>query len=382
MGIGRIETTKIGEYISLSWANGIVKVRSNEKARFQDHVGWFTAVGQNNDFDKAMEAAGFHIIEIQHSDAIKKHWNIGEELHFLPITMGTPSTSVFALMRASEKAAEAGVGVRWPKDDSSKVGIVGYIKELADNGVYIAVKVGAHSRMCEYLLRAIADHSRCCQFADSIIDRSKHPDPVELYEIVLTLTSGDQTVFGKGNATSLVVPIISGHPQELTKDHIIQHYITSEEIKSKAIAEFTNIQQWAKSFNASSQVDEGSSEPENNGNGTHTSNGNGSGAQKPAQQATNGNDKEEVTLIGIVTDQKVNDKRTWMGFKLFTEDEQEQFCTIFFKGVVQKALETIEEGDSILVTGYYEDDKLVVKRFEPYDAAKLSAVEQADEIPF
>jgi hypothetical protein len=292
--------------------------------------------------------------------------------------MGTPATSTSALLRMKEKAAHSGVGIRWPQGERALVGVIGYIKPLAEKGYMQPFKIGARSLMVNYVLKSLADHTRICQFADSIVDRSKHPDPVELYEIVWKLGPGEQTAFGK-ESTSLVVPIVSMHPAQPDADYIKTHYLTNEEIKRKAEADFPAIQQWANGFNNGSET---TPELEGNGNGTHTSNGNGSGAQKPAQQATTGNDKEEVTLIGIVTDQKVNDKHTWMGFKLFTEDEQEQFCSIFYKGVVQKALEAIEEGDSILVVGYYEDDKLVVKRFEPYDAAKLNAVEQADEIPF
>jgi hypothetical protein len=211
------------------------------------------------------------------------------------------------------------------------------------------------------------------------VDRSKHPDPVELYEIVWRLGPGEQTAFGK-ESTSLVVPIVSMHPAQPDAEYIKANYLTNEEIKTKAENDFPGIQQWANGFNNGT---ESAADGENVGSSGSGGSSEGNGSQKSAQQTTGGNSKEEVTLIGIVTDQKINEKRTWMGFKIYTADEQEQFCTIFFKGVIQKALTEITEGDSILVVGYYEDDKLVVKRFEPYDAAQIEVTaEQTDQIPF
>jgi hypothetical protein len=382
MGIGRINNVQT-DYPSIGWGNGLMKARKDSKARFSEYVGFFVAAGEDHNLDKAMEEIGYSTIEAQHprqgtEPIVKKHWNLGETLDFLPITMGTPATTTNTLLRMKDKAAQAGVGIRWPQGERALVGIIGYIKPLAEKGYMQPFKIGARSLMVDYILKALADHTRVCQFADSIVDREKHPDPVELYEIAWKLGPGEQTAFGK-ESTSLVVPIVSMHPAQPDAEYIKATYLTNEEIKRKAEADFPAIQQWANGFNNGTE----SATESVNESGNSTNEGNGkNGAQKPAQQATGGNGKEEVALIGIVTDQKINDKRTWMGFKLFTEDEEEQFCTIFFKGVVQKALTEITEGDSILVVGYYEDDKLVVKRFEPYNAAKLGVEQTEDDIPF
>jgi hypothetical protein len=378
MGIGRIDNVQT-DYPAIGWGNGLMRARKSSKERFSEYVGFFVTAGEDHALDKAMEEAGYSTIEAQHprqgaEPIIKRHWNLGETLEFLPVTMGTPATATSALLRMKDKAAQAGIGIRWPQGERALVGIIGYIKPLAERGYMQPFKIGARSLMVDYVLKALADHTRVCQFADSIVDRQKHPDPVELHEIVWRLGPGEQTAFGK-ESTSLVVPIVSMHPAQPDADYIKANYLTSEDIKRKAEVDFSAIQKWANAFNNGT---ESAAEGESGSNESSTSNG----AQKPAQQATGGNGKEEVALIGIVTDQKINDKRTWMGFKLFTEDEEEQFCTIFFKGVVQKALAEITEGDSILVVGYYEDDKLVVKRFEPYDAAKLGVEQTEDEIPF
>jgi hypothetical protein len=380
MGIGRIDNVQT-DYPAIGWGNGLMRARKSEKARFSEYVGFFVTAGEDHNLDKAMEEAGYSTIEAQHprqgaDPIVKRHWDLGENLDFLPVTMGTPATATSALLRMKDKAAQAGVGIRWPQGERALLGIIGYIKPLAERGYMQPFKIGARSLMVDYVLKALADHTRVCQFADSIVDRSKHPDPVELYEIVWRLGPGEQTAFGK-ESTSLVVPIVSMHPAQPDAEYIKTHYLTSEEIKTKAENDFPAIQQWANGFNNGT---ESSAEGANEG-GSSASEGNGrNGAQKPTQQAT-GSKGDEVTMVGIVTDQKINDKNTWMGFKLYTPDEQEQFCTVFFKGLVQKALNEIEEGDSIQVVGYYEDDKLVVKRFEPYDAANLG-VEQAEEIPF
>jgi hypothetical protein len=381
MGIGRIDNIQ-SDYPAIGWGNGLMKARKNEKARFGEYVGFFVTAGEDHALDKAMEEAGYSIIEAQHprqgaEPIIKKHWNLGETLGFLPVTMGTPATTTSALLRMKDKAAQAGVGIRWPQGERALVGIIGYIKPLAERGYMQPFKLGARSLMVDYALKALADHTRVCQFADSIVDRQKHPDPVELYEITWWLGPGEQTAFGK-ESTSLVVPIVSMHPAQPDASYIKANYLTNEDIKRKAEADFPAIQQWANGFNngAESTAESASNEGSTSGEGTDKN-----GSQKPTQQTTNGKG-DEVTMVGIVTDQKVNDKKTWMGFKLFTEDEQEQFCTIFFKGVVQRALNEIEEGECIQVIGYYEDDKLVVKRFEPYDAAKLGVAQTEDEIPF
>jgi hypothetical protein len=381
MGIGRIDNVQT-DYPAIGWGNGLMRARKSEKARFSEYVGFFVTAGEDHNLDKAMEEAGYSTIEAQHprqgaDPIVKRHWDLGESLDFLPVTMGTPATATSALLRMKDKAAQAGVGIRWPQGERALLGIIGYIKPLAERGYMQPFKIGARSLMVDYVLKALADHTRVCQFADSIVDRSKHPDPVELYEIVWRLGPGEQTAFGK-ESTSLVVPIVSAHPAQPDAEYIKTHYLTSEEIKAKAEADFPAIQQWANGFNNGT---ESSAEGANEG-GSSASEGNGrNGAQKPAQQATGGKG-DEVTMVGIVTDQKINDKNTWMGFKLYTPDEQEQFCTIFFKSVVQKALAEITEGDSIQVVGYYEDDKLVVKRFEPYDAARIGVEQTEDELPF
>jgi hypothetical protein len=382
MGIGRIDNVQT-DYPAIGWGNGLMRARKDTKARFSEYVGFFVAAGEDHNLDKAMEEIGYPTIEAQHprqgaEPIIKRHWNLGETLEFLPVTMGTPATAKSALLRMKDKAAQAGVGIRWPQGERALVGVIGYIKTLAEHGYMQPFKLGARSLMVDYILKALADHTRVCQFADSIVDRQKYPDPVELYEIVWRLGPGEQTAFGK-ESTSLVVPIVSMHPAQPNAEYIKATYLTNEEIKRKAEADFPAIQQWANGFNngAESTAESASNEGSTSGEGTDKN-----GAQKPAQQATGGNGKEEVALIGIVTDQKVNDKKTWMGFKLFTEDEQEQFCTVFFKGVVQRALAEITEGDCIQVIGYYEDDKLVVKRFEPYDKAKFGVEQAEDEIPF
>jgi hypothetical protein len=273
MGIGRVETVQT-EFITIGWGNGLMKARELEAKRHSDFVGFFTEVGRNHDLDEAMKQAGIKQIEAQHprdngSPLLKIHWNLGDTLRFYPVTQGPPATSTNLCLsqRLYQRTINAGIGLRWPEESNAQFGVIGYLEPLIQVGYIEPVKLATRSLMVDWFLRSLVDHVRVAKFADGIVDRQKHPDVVELYELAWLLGPGEQVTFGK-TKTSLVTPVVSQHPRELTKDHIKSIYLRDDDlgqaVREKALLDWEAIQEWARAF-AQGTGDQFTDEQQGNG---------------------------------------------------------------------------------------------------------------------
>jgi len=226
--------------------------------RFTEYVGFFTEAGRSTDLDAAMQQAGMEKIEAQHprdsgDPIIKTHWNLGETLRFFPVTQGPPATSARLCLgpRLYQRTVDGGIGLRWPNGENAQMGVIGYLEPLIQVGYIEPIKLATRSLMVDYLLKALADHVRVAKFADSIVDREKHPDVVELYELAWVIGAGEQVTFGK-DKTSLVTPMVSQHPHTLTKEHVRSIYLKDDDlgqaVREKALLDWEAIQEWAKAF--------------------------------------------------------------------------------------------------------------------------------------
>ncbi|MEN9935097.1 MAG: hypothetical protein RLZZ387_1676 [Chloroflexota bacterium] len=259
MSIGRNRVRMVQESMTVQWANGKNEGRLTPgQGRFVSHVGFYAEVGKDHEFDTAMEAAGISQMEIRHPRQggpaqVVRHWNLGEQIRLFPITSGPVAPTVAASLsqRNINATVEAGIGIRWGRAEGerSKLAMRGYLQ--VGGTVYPRpVQISVRSRMTDELLTALIDHVRVCELADSLVDRAKHPDVVQLYELALPLGAGKEEQWGKGETTT-VFPLASLHPQGVDLPYL-RGLWRPEHIVETALRDWPDVQAWAQEFSFAS----------------------------------------------------------------------------------------------------------------------------------
>lgn len=237
------------EVPALQWANGRTEARPLGTGRFIGHVGFHSECGRDDDFDAWCIDSGVTKIEIRHprdtgAPAIVAHWDFGSAIRFFPITSGPAYASVQALIKARD-TAQSGIGAAWPQGERSRLAVRGF---LMIGRAYTLVQLGVRSKMTEHLLAALIDHTRACEAADGLVDRAKHPDPVCLHEIALTLGAGDERPVGR-KETTMITPFVSGHPAVLALPYLWGAW-RPEALHSQAMEAWDSVVAWAQEYAA------------------------------------------------------------------------------------------------------------------------------------
>ena len=361
--IGRNDTIQT-EYKSVSWGNGLVKAKTaTSGGDYVDFSGFFAEAGDSSEFDAAMKLAGFETMETEHPNdggvpTYKSHWNLGRELAVLPITMGVPgATSRICLNeRNRPRLGDSGIGLAWvTRQTRSGVkpqtvfSVIAYIPKLISVGYTTPIRLSAKGMMTEYLIQALADHTRLAKFADNIVDRQKHPETIGLWEIEWRVGRGEKKVpfTGRNGASSLVFPVVSLHPRELTKDYVMKHYIKGDvraAIVERLEDDWSAVQDWARGFNAASGTTNTDPSPSNSSS-------------------------EEYE--GIVIDLSTSDNGVPSKFDLGVENDVLK-CIVWDHSI----LDDIDDGDVVHVTGK-------MRSHEKYgDQFVVSSVVKNTEAPF
>lgn len=262
MAIGRNKIRQLADAMTIQWANGKNEARITPgSGRFVSHVGWYAEVGRDDEFDTFVERAGIPQMEIRHPRPgapaqIVRHWNLGERLRFFPVTSGPVAPTVAASLSQRNIAAtiEAGIGLRWGRGEGerSKMAIRGYLQLTigeanSDWVVYPrAVQISVRSRMTDELLTALIDHVRVCEIADTLVDRVKHPDVIQCYELALPLGPGKEEQWGKGETTT-VLPLASQHPERVDLPYLRSLW-RPDQVVDLALHDWPDIQAWAQEF--------------------------------------------------------------------------------------------------------------------------------------
>jgi hypothetical protein len=255
MTIGRNRVRMVQDAMTVQWANGKNEGRLTPgQGRFVSHVGFYAEVGKDHEFDAAMEAAGISQMEIRHPRQggpaqVVKHWNLGEQIRLFPITSGPVAPTVAGSLSQRNIAAtvEAGIGIRWGRAEGerSKLGIRGYL-QVGGTLYPRPVQISVRSRMTDELLEALIDHVRVCEQADNLVDRAKHPDVVQLYEMALPLGAGKEEQWGKGETTT-VFPLASLHPRDVDQAYLRSLW-RPEAVVEMALRDWPDVQAWAQEF--------------------------------------------------------------------------------------------------------------------------------------
>lgn len=255
MALPRRNTVRtIAEAPVIQWANGRHEGRPIGAGRFASFVGWFTEQGKDHDLDAWCHELNVAQVEIRHprsggTPAIVKHWSLGEALRVFPVTSGpvAPTVASSLAQRNVGSTVEAGIGIRWGRGEGerSKLAVRGYLQ--VDGALTPGlVQVSVRSRMTDELLAALVDHVRVCELADSLIDRAKHPDVVQCYELALPLGAGKEEAWGRGETTT-VYPLKSQHPEAPALPYLRTLW-RPEDVVARALADWAGVQAWAQEF--------------------------------------------------------------------------------------------------------------------------------------
>ncbi|GAB4439284.1 MAG: hypothetical protein OHK0015_33920 [Chloroflexi bacterium OHK40] len=263
--IGRNRVRQAQDVITLQYANGKSMARQvGSSGRFAPYVGFHIEVGKDSEIDTALSAARVTQIEIKHQRPggaeIIRHWGLGETVRLYPVTSGPVAPTVAASLagKNADATAEAGIGLRWGEHERSKLAIRGYLDLLVQAGSLRLVQLSVRSRMTDELLKALIDHGRVCEAADSLVDRARHPEVVCFHEIALPLGPGEEELWGKTDTTS-VTPFRSMHPALIDADYLRGGW-RPDSVHAAALRDWDGIQFWAREY--ASQAEEAGRGPE------------------------------------------------------------------------------------------------------------------------
>ncbi|MFV9506586.1 MAG: hypothetical protein AB4911_18705 [Oscillochloridaceae bacterium umkhey_bin13] len=251
--IGRNRVRAVQDALTLQYANGKSVARKPiGTGRFTPYIGFHIEAGRDAELDEALRKAQFGQCEIKHQRPggaeIVRHWDLGEQIKLFPIMSGPVAPTVAGSLAGSNarETAEAGIGLRWGQGERSKLAIRGFLLPLVQIGIMRLVQLSVRSRMTDELLKTLLDHGRVCEAADSLIDRTRHPELVTFHEVALPLGSGEEQEWGKGD-TATVVPLISQHPRSIDAEYLRSVW-RPDSVHAAALREWEGIQLWAREY--------------------------------------------------------------------------------------------------------------------------------------
>ena len=208
--------------------------------RVADLIGFHSEVGRDDALDDACRVAEIPLVEIRHmGGTTTTHWWFADAVRFFPVTSGPPARQLRACV-GSPQTAEAGIGLRWPRGDRSRMAVRGL---LAVGEQYVMVQLGVRSTMTFFLLEALLDHLRVLTAADELIDRGRHPEPVLYPEVALPLRAGAEIMVGRGEQTA-ITPFVPAHPAQIDREYVRALWRPAE-VHEAALAAWPGIVQWA-----------------------------------------------------------------------------------------------------------------------------------------
>lgn len=239
------------------WSGGRTQ-RASEKGRFTPFVGFHTEAGKYEELDVTCKRLSLPRGEVRHQDGTtKEYWFFGEELVVYPLTAGPVAASVGQSVKNgnAQRSAEAGIGVRWPVGEKSKCSVRAILKVLADAGYMEPVQMVANSMMGDYLLAALADHTRVCKAYSEADGR----DNLFPGEVGLPLGAGPEVAFGKVQSTTMT-PFVSQHPKKIDADYVLGLW-RSDEVYQSIESHWDATVAWATEYGVPARPEAEQTEP-------------------------------------------------------------------------------------------------------------------------
>lgn len=236
--------------ILLQYASGKVMARPfGKNTRFNALVGWHIQMERWPELDAALQEVKTPMIEIKHQRPgggggdIVPHWSFGEEINLLPITSGPVATTIQGCFAGDNPRLmrDSGIGLSWHQNEKSRLAIRCIALPVWNAGVTDILQLTVRGHMTAALLDAMIHHDQVLRIADEFAEREVTPA-----ELFLPLGPGEETEVGKKD-TSTIIPMVSYHPNEITKDYI-DGMFCSPKMWERACAEWDGIIAWAHQF--------------------------------------------------------------------------------------------------------------------------------------
>ena len=210
----------------LQWATGLATRQRSI------YAGWLAEQGRNEDFDLAMETAGFKPIAIKHGNGnIVNHWEI-QTANLFVIAEGVQS--IGEMKRTNDRY---GIAFGWRTLETgrqqSTLRLRAHLRELLELGFDLPVLVSVKSTITGDLIAALTRQYDVLDAIDSFRAQDKKP-PMNppFYACSIPIGPGQEVARGSGGQTKEITPPIAMIPQPITREYILEHWLRREWLAS------------------------------------------------------------------------------------------------------------------------------------------------------
>ena len=207
------------------WANKVNEVVGRNKVT--SYSGWLSEANKNEEFDMAMEAAGFVTVTIKHSNGEEvTHWKVPVGT-FVPIMT---QVDTLGSIKTSDDRHGMAIGWRQTLDGRGQsftrfMAIFTPIFPAYVEPVMITVKSRTTGDIVGALMR---QYELLDWIAKSRKDRNLAPKSYPFYAVLLEIGAGAEDIRGT-TVTANVIPPVNMAPDPLTKEYVLKVFLGTSE---------------------------------------------------------------------------------------------------------------------------------------------------------
>ena len=213
---------QIGGEPLLQWATGL-----QTKDR-RIYAGWIAERGKHDEFDAAMETAGFTTVVIRHGKGnFVEHWAV-ETANLFVIAEGVQSIGE---MKHTEERYGIAFGWRTLEGgrQQSVLKLRAHLRELLELGLDHPLILSVKSTLTGDVIAALTRQYEVLDAIDAFRAQDKKPalNP-PFYACSIPLGPGQEVARGSGGQTKQITPPIACMPSPIIKDYVRAHWIRRE----------------------------------------------------------------------------------------------------------------------------------------------------------
>lgn len=224
--IGRNRVSTVQGYTALQYHNGKTMCMGDKSSRAIPFAGFSVEVGKSEKLDSVFTALQTPQVQIKHMRKggfeIKAHWNLGEALEVVPLTVGPTFPTLRELLRAEEapatqgSVAASGLYVSWPAGDISSFGLLVMVRPMPGTMEVLPelLSFTVKSKTTEHLLAILLAHCAVCMQADTFYGREMNYTDLAL---PLALGPEEERTSKEKGASTTVSPLVTTHPERVKR---------------------------------------------------------------------------------------------------------------------------------------------------------------------
>jgi hypothetical protein len=210
---------QIGGEPLLQWATGL---QTKDRRLY---AGWIAERGKHDEFDAAMETAGFTSVVIRHGKGnFVEHWAI-ETANLFVVAEGVQS--IGEMKHTDERY---GIAFGWRTLESGRQQSVlklrAHLRELLELGFDYPLILSVKSTLTGDVIAALIRQYEVLDAIDAFRAQDKKPalNP-PFYACSIPIGPGQEVARGSGGQTKEITPPVAKIPTPVTKDHVRAHWI-------------------------------------------------------------------------------------------------------------------------------------------------------------